>query len=140
MHAAPPVRVSLGRSIGWVVVVALCIGVAVANAAAWLLLQTEAAAAPAALLGLAVAALVAWRSHRADAPGELNWNGSQWQWQGVDGHVQVALDLDAWMLLRFDPTQGRRRWIAASRASALGPWSALRAALYARRPADPLAP
>jgi hypothetical protein len=140
VHAAPPVRVSLGRSIGWVAVVATCAGVAVANVTAWLLLQSEAAAAPAALSGLAVAALVSWRLHRAHAPGELNWNGSEWQWQGVDGQVQVALDLDAWMLLRFDPTQGRRRWIAASRASTRGPWSALRAALYARRPADPLAP
>jgi hypothetical protein len=140
VHAAPPVRVSLGRSIGWVAVVASCAGVAVANVTAWLLLQSEAAVGPAALLGLAVAALVSWRLHRADAPGDLNWTGSEWQWQGVAGHVQVALDLDAWMLLRFDPPQGRRRWIAASRASARGSWSALRAALYARRPADPLAP
>lgn len=133
-------RVSLGRSIGWVAVVASWAGVAVANVSAWLLLKTEAAVGPAALLGLAAAALVAWRLHHANAPGDLNWNGAEWQWQGVDGHVQVAIDLHAWMLLRFDPTQGRRRWIAASRASAPGPWSALRAALYARRPADPLAP
>ena len=140
MHAAPPVRVSLGRSIGWTVVVASCAGVAAANVAAWLLLRSEAAVGPAALIGLAVAALVVWRLHRAHAPGELIWNGAEWQWRGLGGNVQVALDLDAWMLLRFDPLHGKRCWIAASRSSASGPWPALRAALYARRPADPLSP
>jgi hypothetical protein len=140
VHAAPPVRVSLGRSIGWIVVVASCAGIAAANLSAWLLLRSEAAIGPAALIGLAVASLAAWRLHRAHAPGELNWNGAEWQWQGLVGNAQVALDLDAWMLLRFDPLHGRRRWIAASRASAIGPWPALRAALYARRLADPLSP
>ncbi len=140
MHAAPPVRVSLGRSAGWIVVVALCAGMGAANLAAWLLLRAEAAVGPAALIGLAVSALAAWRSHRARAPGELIWNGAEWQWRGLAGHVQVALDLDAWMLLRFDPLHGKRCWIAASRFSASGPWPALRAALYARRPADPLSP
>ena len=140
MHAAPPVRVSLGRSIGWTVVVASCAGIAAANVAAWLLLRSEAAVGPAALIGLAVAALVVWRLHRDHTPGELNWNGAEWQWQDVAGNVQVALDLDAWMLLRFDPLHGKRCWIAASRSSASGPWPALRAALYARRPADPLSP
>jgi hypothetical protein len=138
VHAAPSVRVSLGRSVGWVVVVASCAGIAAANAAAWLLLRAEAAVGSAALIGLAVAVLVAWRLHRTHAPGELNWNGAEWQWQGLAGTVQVALDLDGWMLLRFDPLHGKRCWIVASRASANGPWPALRAALYARRPADPL--
>jgi hypothetical protein len=140
VHAAPPVRVSLGRSIGWIVAVASCAGGAAANVAAWLLLQQEAAAGPAALIGVAVAALAAWRSHRIHAPGELLWTGAEWQWQGLPGDVHVALDIDAWMLLRFDPSQGKRCWIAASRASAVGPWPALRAALYARRPVDPLSP
>jgi hypothetical protein len=140
VHAAPPVRVSLGRSMGWIVVVASCAGIAAANLAAWLLLRSDAAVGPAALIGLAVSVLVAWRSRRACAPGELNWNGAEWQWQGLAGSVQVALDLDAWMLLRFEPLRGKRRWIVAARSSADGPWPALRAALYARRPADPLAP
>ena len=140
MHAAPPVRVSLGRSAGWRVFVAVCVGAAVANVAAWALLRGEAAIGFAAVLGLGAGTLAAWRLQRAQAPSDLNWNGSQWQWQELAGDVRVALDLGAWMLLRFDPVRGRRRWIAASRASAVGPWAALRAALYARRPADPLAP
>jgi hypothetical protein len=140
VHAAPPVRVSLGRSAGWIAFVAACIGAAAANLAAWVLLRSQAAAGIAAVFGLVAAALTAWRLQRAHAPSDLNWNGSEWQWQGVAGNAQVALDLDAWMLLRFDPVQGKRQWIAASRRSAVGPWPALRAALYARRPADPLAP
>jgi hypothetical protein len=140
VHAAPPVRVSLGRSAGWIVFVAVCVGAATANLAAWVLLRSEAAVGVAAVLGLVAAALTAGRLQRSQAPSDLSWNGSEWQWQGLAGNVHVALDLDAWMLLRFDPVQGKRYWIAASRRSAVGSWPALRAALYARRPADPLTP
>jgi hypothetical protein len=140
VHAAPPVRVSLGRSAGWVVFVCLCVGFAAANIAAWVLLRNEAPVAAALVSGLVAAALTAWRMQCSALPADLNWNGTEWQWQGSRGQAQVALDLDAWMLLRFDPVQGKRRWIAASRRSAVGPWTALRAALHARRPADPLAP
>lgn len=140
MHAAPPVRVSLGRSVGWVAFVSSCSGIAVANGAAWLLMQREAPIGAAAAFGLCAAIFAAWRLHRRPARSDVIWDGSQWQWQGFAGEVQVALDLDAWMLLRFDPVNGKRCWIAASRGSAVGPWPALRAALYARRPADPLTP
>jgi hypothetical protein len=140
VHAAPPVRVSVGRSAGWIAFVCLCIGFAAANLAAWVLVRNEAHVAVALVLGLVAAALAAGQMQRSHTPADLIWNGSQWQWQGLAGDMQVALDLGAWMLLRFDPLAGRSRWIAASRASAEGPWAALRAALYARRPADPLSP
>jgi hypothetical protein len=140
VHAAPPVRVSLGRSAGWLVFVCLCSAFAAANSAAWLLLRNEAPAAFALVFGIAAALLAASRMQRSNAPADLIWNGSHWQWQELSGDVRVALDLGPWMLLRFDALAGGRRWIAASRASAVGPWAALRAALYARRPADPLAP
>ncbi len=140
MHAAPSVRVSLCRSAGWITFVCLCTGFAAANLAAWVLMRNEAAVALAFVLGLIAAALAAWRMQRSHTAADLIWNGSQWQWQGLAGNARVALDLGPWMLLRFDPLVGRRRWIAASRASAVGPWAALRAALYARRPADPLSP
>ena len=139
MHAAPSVRVSLGGSAGWVVFVSLCAGLAAANLVAWLLLWREAGWGAAVLTGLAVAALAAWRMRRVHAVSDLNWDGSQWLWQGLTGEVHVALDLDAWMLLCFDPVHGKRCWIAASRRSARGPWHALRAALHARPPAEPLA-
>ena len=140
MHAAPPVRVSLGRSAGWSLFVAVSVGVAVANIAAWALLLWHASVAIAVVLGLLAGALMAFFLRRAHLPSDLVWDGSQWQWQALAGDARVAIDLGAWMLLRFDPLVGRRVWIAASRASAVGSWAALRAALYARRPADPLAP
>jgi hypothetical protein len=138
VHAAPPVRVSLGRSTGWIACIALCAGFAATNLAAWLLLHNDASLSAAVVLGFLVAALTAWRLHRAHTTADLNWSGAEWLWQGLVGQAHVVLDLDAWMLLRFDPLQGRCCWIAASRRSAVGPWPALRAALYARRPADPL--
>jgi hypothetical protein len=139
VHAAPPVRVSLGRSAGWIAFVAVCVGAALANLTAWVLLRNEAPVGVAAALGLVAAAATAWRLRRFETA-DLNWDGSEWQWKVSSGKVHVALDLDAWMLLRFDPVDGKRCWIAASRKSAVGPWPALRAALYARRPADPLTP
>jgi hypothetical protein len=138
VHAAPSVRVSLGRSLGWLAFVAVASAAAAANLTAWALLQagfgaSGAGAALAALAAAAVSARLAWREM---APGDLNWDGARWQWDGLDGEVKIALDLDAWMLLRFEPAAGQRRWIAASRRAASGPWPALRAALYSRRPAD----
>jgi hypothetical protein len=140
VHAAPPVRVSLGRSGGWLAFVSLCVGVATANVCAWALLHLDASMGVAFGLGLIAAGLSAWRLRRSHTTFDLSWNGSEWQWKGFAGHAHVALDLDTWMLLRFDPVNGSRRWIVASRRSSTGPWPALRAALYARRPADPLAP
>jgi hypothetical protein len=139
VHAAPPVRVSLGRSVGWIMFVAVCVGAAVANLAAWVLLRNEALLGVAPVLGLLAAAATAWWLQRGETA-DLQWDGSEWQWKGASGQAHVALDLDAWMLLRFDSVEGKRCWIAASRKSSVGPWPALRAALYARRPADPLTP
>ena len=140
MHAAPPVRVSLGRSVGWIACVALCTGFATTNLAAWLLLLNDTRLSVAVVVGLLVAGLTAWRLHRTHTTADLNWNGAEWQWKGSSGQAHVALDLGKWMLLRFDPVHGKRCWIAASRRSSNGPWPALRAALYAPRPVDPLAP
>jgi hypothetical protein len=147
VHAAPPVRVSLARSPGWIVFNALCGGIAGANLAAWWVLRNEAAGAAAigVVCGAAAAAIAGWFAWRAQAPGDLNWDGTHWQWQGIDGQAQVAIDLGGWMLLRFEAlagepagelSRGRRRWIAASRTASRGPWHALRAALHAPQPAQ----
>ncbi len=110
------------------------------NALGWILLVSEIAALPLALLMAALAgALAAWRSHRSQGAGDLVWDGAQWQWLGSAGQAHAVIDLDRWMLLRFEPSAGRPRWLAASRTACVGRWAALRAALYARRPADPLA-
>jgi hypothetical protein len=141
VHAAPPVRVTLGRSVGWVVFNAVVAGAALANLAAWGLEHLERSAWPAVPIGLAAAVAAGWLVWRAGAPGVLFWDGRSWQVAGLDGDVTPMLDLNTWLLLRFDPVAGRRCWIAASRASSQGPWAALRAALYSSRPAaDPPGP
>jgi hypothetical protein len=141
VHAAPPVRVTLGRSAGWVIFNALVAGAAVANVVAWGLLHLERSPWPALLPGGVAGVVAAGLVWRAATPGDLNWDGSIWQFAGTDGQVRPMLDLNGWLLLCFDPIAGRRRWIAASRRSSQGPWAALRAALYSSRPAaDPPGP
>lgn len=140
MHAAPPLRVGLARSRGWILFIAALSGLAAADLMAWTLLHWQSSAwvaVPAALVVPAVAALAAYFAWRSQTPAVLRWDGATWLCDDVPGDAQVALDLDAWMLLRFVPASGglRRRWIAAARNAADGPWVALRSALYSRRPA-----
>jgi hypothetical protein len=140
VHAAPPVRVTLGRSPGWIAFNAACAGFAAANLAAWALVRSDQPAWPGLPAVALVAALAAGAAWYVQRPADLSWVGSRWRYAGLEGDAAVMLELDRWMLLRFEPLQGRARWIAASRRSAVGLWAALRAALYSSRPADPLGP
>jgi len=140
MHAAPPVRMRLGRSWGWIAVCAVCSGAAVANLAAWLFLHAGLGTALTWPLGALAAALAVGVAMRESIPGDLNWDGERWHWAGQEGAARITFDLHGWMLLRFDSAAGPRRWIAASRRASGGGWAALRAALYSPRPADPLDP
>ena len=140
MHPAPPVRVTLGRSRAWLAFAAVGGGAAAASLTAWLLMRAQASAPgwgalAAGLLGAVAAWVWAWRGQ---APGVLSWGGGCWQWAGRTGDLRVMIDLDRWMLLRLDVLPKGRRWVVASRRAAEGSWPALRAALYSRRPADPL--
>jgi hypothetical protein len=146
MDAPPPVRVSVGRDRRWVVAVALLAAAAAANAMAWGLARLEtdftwttaaAVLVAASLAGAGGATLAWWRAPR----GDLSWDGQGWSWAPVDGsagdgEVTVAFDLDGWMLLRFDPLAGPRRWLPLARLGSTAAWSALRGALYGPRPAD----
>ena len=87
--------------------------------------------------GLSGAAAVGVQAWRRRTPAALSWDGSAWRWAGSEGDLRVMIDLDRWMLLRFDALPQGRRWIAASRRAAVGPWPALRAALHSRRAASP---
>jgi putative Ca2+/H+ antiporter (TMEM165/GDT1 family) len=134
------VRVTLRRSAGWPVFVGLSAAAAAANACAWLLSWAAfeparpIVALPAVMLGVAMA-MWAWRT---TFDGDLAWDGAQWWWRDAPGQVHAAIDLGGWMLLRFADTAHATQWIVARRGSTEGAWSALRAALYARRPTDPL--
>jgi hypothetical protein len=136
VHAAPPVRVTLGRSRGWVALACVVGGASSASLVAWLSTHAGWPAvawlAPwVALLGAAGAATSVWRGQ---VPACLEWDGARWQWAGREGDPRVTIDLNRWMLLYFEAPEGRRCWIAASRSATEGSWPALRAALYSRRP------
>lgn len=152
MHAAPPVRVALGRSPGWVAFVSGCAALAAAQVLAWTAMWLEwdpDATITAAALGALAAALAfgiwAWR---AQPPGDLAFDGAGWHWRHQPGRPRLAIDLQSWILLQFEPngTDQRRVWIAASRRGAGPSWTALRAALYspsadvAVDPAPPVTP
>ena len=94
----------------------------------------------------AAAAALPLRSAR---PFLLRRNAVQWQLSFVDGarrpampgELQVALDLGAWLLLRFIPEAagGRARWLAVQRRGLEPQWHALRCAIYAPLPKQPAA-
>ena len=146
MHAAPPVRVALGRSLGWVTFVAGCAALAAVQLLAWGAMWLEwhhgvavAVAALGALLAALTFGLWVWG---AQPPGVFAFDGATWQWRDQPGRPRLAIDLQAWMLLRFEPNgkDQRRAWIAMSRRGVGPSWASLRAALYSSGAADPAPP
>jgi len=146
MHTAPPVRMSLVVDGGWQAFSTLAAAIAAANCAAWL---SQHARWPAAITAgaaiaaaLVAAACVQARLHRVMRGGVLAWDSAQWSWAAhgetpCAGDARVMLDLDAWLLLRFEPAAprpARARWLVATRGMAGAAWPAWRAALYSRRP------
>lgn len=135
MHAAPPVRVTLGRSAAWTAFVALVWAASLANVSAWIALALQDSAAVAGALALAAAVAAAGssavRTWRTQVPGVLTWDGRTWQWCDVPCTVSVAIDAGSRLLLDVRALAGSRHWLVAERAPAGGDWRALRAALYA---------
>ncbi|HEX7438718.1 MAG TPA: hypothetical protein VF319_01360 [Caldimonas sp.] len=143
MRASPPIDIELNRDGLWhgaVVALVLVTG------ATWILFGdgTVPIAASAAALGCAlVAAALAFSAVRS--PGaRLRWNGARWQLgqaagrpgDGVEGDVAVAVDLGAWMLLRFvaDAVDGGGvTWLPVRRRGLEARWHALRCAVYSPR-------
>ncbi len=94
-----------------------------------------------AVVVLGTAAIVsAWRL-RAECGARLRWDGRAWSLARgaaapAEGSLVVALDLGAWMLLRFDAAvPPARHWVPAGRADLAGQWHAFRCAVYSARPA-----
>lgn len=94
----------------------------------------------------AAAAVLPWRSAR---PFVLRRDAHQWQLSFMDGartapaagQLHVALDLGAWLLLRFIPDAAERgaSWLAVQRRGLEPQWHALRCAIYAPPPKPPQA-
>ena len=92
------------------------------------------------LAACGLAALGGWLRSPA---GTLAWDGGGWRWadralergaadDGQAGRPELALDLQARMLLRWVPTQGRTLWLWTERDAAPSHWDALRRAVYSR--------
>jgi len=141
--AAPAVEVTVGAG-GWAAPALALLAATVAGVlAAWGLSLADATGVPvgagAALAAALAGAAALWGWRRSSAlPASLRWDGLDWSWSGagldaapVTGSLHLVWDLDAWVLLRFDGTDRRRRWVALARARHARQWHALRCAVLA---------
>jgi len=149
MRASPAFQVRIVRYGVWRAAVAPLIVLAFAAQAAWLATRFEDvslatfAVLAAVDLGLLGAAAGTLRLPAVD----LRWDTQHWSLARVSsfdepapGNLAIALDLGAWMLLRFDrhpsAARGRRTtWLPVQRRGLEPHWHALRCAVYCARPA-----
>jgi hypothetical protein len=145
MHAPPPFQITVCRFGAWR---AACAGLATV---AWLVVVAwtmDAVKAHPTLLLLSLLVLVgaslgllrqAWHL----APASLRWDGQLWHvgpaaTMGEEpqaGRLAVAVDLGAWMLLRFGAEGARGgAWLPVQRRGHELAWHGLRATVYCARP------
>lgn len=152
MRAAPAVSVRAAPSGQWLAALLTLSSVVIAATALWAWQRGTAAGGLVWLSVVALAAHCAWCARRRGAM-SLRWDGERW-WLAlpadsteVAGDLLVAIDLGAWLLLRFRAAPGalaspRHRWLPLQRKGLQAHWHALRCALYSPRPAavSPAAP
>jgi len=125
------------------VLVIAALGVAVI--VAWLIARESPLISPlSGFASVAVMALMALGVSLAKTTAvDLRWDGRTWYLgpavgEPVSGDLSVAIDLGAWMLLRFSPAlpQARPRstWLPVQRHGLEAQWHALRCAVYSPRP------
>ncbi|MDP9043206.1 MAG: hypothetical protein M3O01_00215 [Pseudomonadota bacterium] len=160
MRAAPAYQVTLRRFGAWQIAVRLLAGCTEAALLAWVLGRDPPNGFE--IFAAGCAALVVWRcaaSLTRTPAMTLRWDGQLW-WLGQadtdpagpvgpaprPGHVQVALDLGSWMLLRFTPASAARArwsgarmpslvtWLPAQRAGLETEWHGLRCTVFAPLP------
>jgi hypothetical protein len=137
MHAAPSVTYPVVRSafaaVPWAALAVL--GLATAGGWTW---QADAFGwrqllAFATVLASASLGLLAWLRSPV---GALCWDGRGWSWQqgaaAEFGRAELALDLQARLLVRWRPEGGRALWLWVEQESAAADWDALRRAVYSR--------
>ena len=138
MRHAPPVIVLVGRS-RFGAAASGCVwllGLAVLVAWAWTVASARGAQGLMAVLLLACGAW-AWHSVRQSPTGLLDWDGSTWSWetahQVCDVQVQVACDLQRWLLVRMVRRDGLDiRWLWLASTGDDRHWLSVRRALYSR--------
>lgn len=136
MHSAPSVSYPVGRS-RFAGLLSLAAWVLGALAIAWWQVQAQAPSwrqwmAWSVLAGAGAFAAWAWaRSPR----GVLAWDGATWSWtEGQDvqaGTLEVGLDLQRWLLLRFCGSDSSH-WCWLARTSLPERWDDVRRAVYSR--------
>lgn len=144
MRAAPPVRISLRRFGIWRAAVTLTAGVGSASVGGWVVVRPEPVGAVLTASLVVVGLTILWLALRLlhVEPAELRWDGRAWHLgptldRTTPGEIEVAIDLGAWLLLRFTaagsvgPTWRRPvRWLPVQRRGLGTSWHALRCALY----------
>lgn len=149
MRASPAFHARVERFGAWRAAIAALLVIAGAALVAWLASRDEftplSVRLAVAVLGVAVL-LAAARAMRCRAL-DLHWDGQAWQVRHAHptggapmaGRIAVALDLGAWMLLKFDrrdvPRHRRTVWIPVQRRGLEAQWHALRCAVYCARSA-----
>jgi toxin CptA len=136
MHSAPSVSYPVGRSR---FAAGLLLAVWLSGAACVMLWSAQVRApgwqlVASVLLVLAAGLCAAWNWWQAPQ-GDLSWDGENWNWsaagQEAGGSVEVSLDLQHWLLLRWSGGNASR-WLWLERARSLERWEDLRRAVYSR--------
>jgi len=148
MRASPAFRVRIRHDGQWRGAVAALLLATAATQAAWLLgrLDESPWAVCAVLAGLDLVLLAAASTALRSVPADLRWDTQCWrlargeETDPLPGQLTVALDLGAWMLLRFEHDslagrKGRIAWLPVQRRGLEAEWHALRCAVYCARPA-----
>jgi hypothetical protein len=151
MRAAPAFQISLHRFGVWRCGVLLIATLGAAALAAWVFARAPTFELAPAMLATAAGAGWIWLvASLIRVPAvSLRWDGSSWHLgasgetgsASPPGELTVAIDLGAWMLLRFEPAlapssqRARPVWIPAQRRGVEAQWHGLRCAVYGARPA-----
>lgn len=149
MRSAPAVSLRVAAAPHWRAALLGLAALALVSVGTWALQRRDVPGILAFLTVVALAAHCLWRARRRPAM-RLSWDGDRWslarvgQAEPQTGEIAVALDLGAWLLLRFQAgphSAGRPRqvWLPLQRAGLEADWHALRCALYSPRP-KPSAP
>ena len=137
MHSAPSVSYPVGRCrfAGGLMLAAWLAGALAI--AAWVgALPASGARQAFGAATLLVAGLAAGASWRRQPSGLLAWDGAGWRWADGSGEragrVAVALDLQSWLLLRWQGESSGGLWLWLERGREPQAWNALRRAVYSR--------
>lgn len=136
MHSAPSVSYPVGRSrLAATVLLLLWLLGGVVTALWWFQAPSQAWWLEGRWLAVAAVGAVAAWSWWQGPSGILAWDGETWTWSGDrpdhTGMLEVSLDLQHWLLLRW--TCGNAsRWLWLERAGRAESWDDLRRAVYSR--------